>query len=225
MTAPYRLSVEQFISHFRGQGELIARVESELHRKILYCAALDPLARAVALPKTTNRAKFVDLLLTHANWADADRVSLFQLTCTLRLKGRSRYRLYREAYRRLNSSPPQRKHPLSLSPTREEMSLFAATREETNALKLTTYAELFYTFRNNLVHEYREPGYGTDWSGRATEPFYTSLSSFGKRELVFPVSFIENIYRECLLRVERYLLSEKLSPHSRFNFGSHWRAT
>jgi hypothetical protein len=80
-------------------------------------------------------------------------------------------------------------------------------------------------FRNNLIHEYREPGYGTDRSGRQTEPFYTNLSSFGGRELVFPIAFVAAIYEQALARVSDHLLATKVSPHSKFKFGSHWRAT
>lgn len=224
MTSPYRLGVQQFIGHFREQGSAISDVASDLHRKILYCSALDPLARAVSMPKTGNRHRFVNLLVNHTGWADAERVSLFQLTCDLRQKKRTRFRLYREAKRRLDASPPTRRVLLSGSPTFAEMATFAAP-EEIEILRLYKYAELFYTFRNTLVHEYREPGYGTDWSRKAGEPFYTCLSSFGQRELVFPLAFVEFIFQRALERVSAHLLDAKINPHSKFNFGSHWRST
>ena len=224
MTAPYRLGVQQFIGHFREQGSAIAEVASELHRKILYCSALDPLARAVCAPKTKNRPRFVNLLLNHTDWQDAGRISLFQLACHLRLTKRTRFRLYREVKRRLEASPPRRRMPLSSSPTLAEMSAFA-TAGELEALQSHSYAELFYTFRNNLIHEYRQPGYGTDWSRKATEPFYTSLSSFGERELVFPIAFVESLYEQALQHVSQHLLTNKINPHTRFNFGSHWRSS
>jgi hypothetical protein len=87
-----------------------------------------------------------------------------------------------------------------------------------------TYGHLFYTYRNNLIHEYREPGYGNDWSRKATEPYYTNLSSFGSRELVFPLAFIESLYAQALAGAERELLQKKINPHKRFDFGSHWHA-
>ncbi len=224
MTSPYRLSIQQFIEHFREQGQTIALVESELQQKLLYCSALDPLARAVCPPDTKNRARFLELLLNHTDWQDAERVSLFQLACHLRLKKRTRFRLYREAKRRLDQNPPRRRMPISKSPTFAEMVEYAAPNELDYLMK-HRYAELFYTFRNNLIHEYREPGYGTDRSGRQTEPFYTNLSSFGGRELVFPIAFVAAIYEQALARVSDHLLATKVSPHSKFKFGSHWRAT
>lgn len=224
MTRPYRLSVEQFIGHFRDQGIAIASVSSELHRKILYCSALDPLAKAVCTPGASNRLRFVNLLLNHTDWSDANRVSLFQLTCHLRLKKRTRFRLYREANRRLSASIPRRRLPLVDSPLLTEISAFAH-KDEMHGLRFHTYAELFYTFRNTLVHEYREPGYGNDWSRKAMQPFYTNLSSFGQRELVFPIAFVESIYTEALKNVSDHLLSAKVNPHERFNFGSHWQST
>ena len=223
MTKPYRLSVELFIQHFREQGIAIAAVELELHRKILYCSALDPLARAVSGQSGTHRSRLVHLLTNHTAWPDAQRVSLFQLMLHLQAKKRTRFRLYREARRRLNLSTPRRRLPLSISPLHAEIATFAALQEE-KILRYYTYADLFYTYRNNLIHEYSEPGYGTDWSRKAPEPFYTNLSSFGSRELVFPLTFVAGLYEQALGSVERHFMQQKINPHSRFEFGSHWHS-
>ena len=224
MTPPYRPNIQLFVEHFRKQGEAIAAVASDLHREILYCSALDPLARAVSWKNGSHRTRLVQLLVNHTNWSDAERVSLFQLSCHLRGKKRTRFRLYREARRRLDLSPPERCAPLSNSPTLSEM-LPCAAPVELEALIRHTYGHLFYTYRNTLIHEYREPGYGNDWSQNSTEPFYTNLSSFGSRELVFPLAFVASLYDQALVGVERYLLQQKINPHRRFEFGSHWRAT
>lgn len=223
MTHPYKFNVELFIDHFRRERQAISEVSLELHRKILYCSALDPLARAAFGKIGGHRSRMVDLLINHTDWSDSRRVSLFQLTFHLRGMKRTRFRLYREAKRRLDLSPPRRRLALSGSPLYAEMLPYAAP-EELKALARYMYAELFYTYRNNLIHEYREPGYGTDWSRKADAPFYTNLSSFGQRELVFPLAFLTGLYEQALVSVERHLLKEKINPHMRFEFGSHWRA-
>lgn len=222
MTSPYISSVQIFVDHFRKQGAEIALVASELHRKILYCSALDPLAQAVQAKREGHRAKLVHLLTHQTGWSDVGRVSLFQLSCHLKAKGRTSYRLYREVKRRLEVTPPRRKALLSMSPLAAELLPFAKP-EEQGAIELHTYAHIFYTYRNNLIHEYREPGYGTDWSGKEREPFYTSISAFGERELVFPITFVRSLYENALVGVEAHLMQQKINPHSRFDFGSHWR--
>ena len=225
MTKPYRDSIENFMAHFRRQCEEIAEVQSQFHRTVLYTTALDPLARAAygkAKPRE-HRANLVRLIVEHGGWAAAIRISLPQLTQTLRTKGRARFRLHRHAVQSLNAVPVGTKVPLAHSPQKNDLLPFAATDWERETLNLHTYANLFYDYRNNLVHEFREPGYGTDWSRKSTDPYYTN-SAFSERELVFPVGFIEKLYQNTLESLESALLAEKRPPHSRFTFGSHWKA-
>lgn len=218
MTSPYRLSVSQFIGHFRAQLDQIAQVPSEHFQKVLYSLILDPLALA-AYPAAGSRANVVFLIQNLTSWTDADRVSLIQLKLALRSERRTKYRLYREVKKRLGMQSIGFKTPLSTSPHKSELLTFAASKEE-HILDLCTYAHLFYTYRSNLVHEFREPGYGTDWGRGSSEPYY-GQSSFGERELVFPLKFVSRIANEALVRLEAHLLAERIAPHSKF--GSLWR--
>ena len=222
MTAPYRSSVEIFCSHFRKQFKDISTVSEELHRKILYCLLLDPLAHAANSSVRGSRAKVVLLLRTLCDWPDADRVSLFQLTLALRESRRTRFRLYREAKRQLASRPARNRTLLSESPHFRELEPLVADKEERHILEMCTYANLFYTYRSNLVHEFREPGYGFDWGRNSNEPYY-GKSAFGQRELVFPVSFVAGTVSKAIERLEPHLLAVKQAPHSKFKFGSQWR--
>ncbi len=221
MTSPYRLSVSQFIGHFRTQLDQIAQVPSEHFRKILYSLVLDPLAQA-AYPKAGSRANVARLIEDLTTWPDSDRVSAMQLKLGLLNEGRARYRLYREVSRRLATQTVRLRTPLSTSPQKSELLPFAATKQERDFIERCSYAHLFYTYRSNLVHEFREPGYGTDWGRDSTEPYY-GKSSFGERELVFPVAFVSRIANAALVHLEAHLLANRIAPHSKFNFGSRWR--
>lgn len=222
MTAPYRFEVDQFIDYFREQASAIGGVESPLHRKILYLAALEPLARAAFGKEMGHRDRMERLVVDLASWNHAERISLPQLSLQLRGAGRTRYRLYREAYRRLRDWPIRRPIALDRSPTLEQLLPYAGGEIEREALRQTRYVGLFYTYRNNLIHEYREPGYGTDWSGRRTEPFY-SHSVYGPWQLTFPVCFLASLYAQALEGTRVHLLSTRTNPYSRFDFGSLWR--
>ena len=172
--------------------------------------------------KDLNRDWIVRLLTELAGWTDATRVSLPQLKLLLRDQGRHRYRLYREVTSRLKQWPNGLYVPATRSPLSAEISAFAAS-EEHDALARCQYVQLFYTYRNNLVHEYREPGYGTDWGRPRTDPFYTS-SIYGPWELVFPVAFFSTLFTRALTGVEAHLLATRANPHNNFEFGSLWRA-
>ena len=221
MTSPYRLSVAQFIGHFRTQLDHIAQVPSEHFQKILYSLVLDPLAQA-AYSATGSRANVVLLIENLTSWPDAGRVSTIQLKLALLNERRARYRLYRQVSGRLVLQPIQLRTPLSTSPHKSELLPFAATNREQKLIDRCTYSQLFYTYRSNLVHEFREPGYGADWDRGSTEPYY-GKSSFGERELVFPLAFVSRIANEALARLEAHLLANRIAPHSKFEFGSLWR--
>jgi hypothetical protein len=220
--SPYRFEIELFLGHFKEQAEAIAKVASPFHRKTLYAAAFDPLARAAYGATGTHRERFVRLLRDCSGWQDAEKVSLPQLQLRLRDTKRSRYKLYRETSRRLNLWPQGQTVSLSSCPSLAELAPLAASNEQLQ-LKDSQYVQLFYTHRNNLVHEFREPGYGTDWSGRSTAPFYGS-SIYGPWELVFPVVFVASLYESTLQGLEAHLLRSKTNPYKQFQFGSLWRA-
>ena len=68
----------------------------------------------------------------------------------------------------------------------------AETASERKAIEATRYAALFYTYRNHLVHEFREPGYGIERDDDFAAPYYHSMTSCDRGssenswELVFP---------------------------------------
>lgn len=221
----YRLSIEQFVGHFRDAMESIETVPSQLHRKVLYAAALDPISRAAFGPrgkKDTHRDWIVRTLVELADWKEASHISLPQLQLLLRHKKRTRFRLYREVSKRLEQWPTGLYIPATDSPTRAELLKYAAPEDE-DAMRQCQYVQLFYTYRSNLIHEYREPGYGTDWGRPRKKPFYTS-STFGPWELVFPVAFFADLFSRSLTGVEAHLLKNRQNPHYNFKFGSLWWA-
>jgi hypothetical protein len=221
MTSPYRLSIKQFTEHFREQLTQVERVESEQFRQTLYCLMLDPFATA-AYPKAGSRSGVVRLLRELAGWQDAQRVSRLQLRLALREEGLASGTLYRAVAKHLKSLPVRDKMKLSASPLLSELEPYAMTKQEKKVLDLCTYSHLFYTFRSNLVHEFRAPGYQTDWGRGTTEPYY-GKSAYDNYQLVFPVAFIAQIARESLCQLEAHLLAHKIAPHSKFAFGSLWR--
>lgn len=220
--APYRFEVELFLNHFREQAAAISKVVAPFHRKVLYAMAFDPLGRAAYGPTVHSRDRFVRLMRDIVKWPEADKVSLPQLQLRLREAKRFRHRLYRETSLRLGTWSRGSPNHLSLSPVLLELHPFADETELVH-LRDAQYVHLFYTYRNNLVHEFREPGYGTDWSGTSKKPFYGS-SVYGPWELVFPVAFIADLYEHALLGLEEHLLREKINPYKQFQFGSLWRA-
>lgn len=221
MSAPYRREVEQFIDHFKQEAVSLEKVASPLHRKILYATALDPLARAAYGP-SFNRHRFTRLVRELSGWAECERISLPQLQQRLRAARRYRYGLYRDVSTRLRDWGSGSKIGLQHSPLAAEI-LPLAQGNEAKLIFECQYSELFYTYRNALVHEFREPGYGWDVSGTSMRPFYMSyLGREGQWELTFPVRFLQHLLNSTIEGVKAHLLSGKIDPYKRFEFGSMW---
>lgn len=110
---------------------------------------------------------------------------------------------------------------LSASPLLSELEPYAITKSEKHILERCTYSNLLYKFRSNLVHEFRVPGYQTDWGRGTVEPYYGE-SAYDNYQLVFPVAFLSQIAHESLRQLEAHLLAHKTAPHSKFALGSLW---
>lgn len=224
MPAPYKRAVEQFIDHFDQEAVALRRSGSPLHRKILYATALDPLARAAYGPRLSNRDRLTRLIRELSGWAHSERVSLPQLQQRLRSKGRHRHKLYRAVLNNLRMWEGGAEIGLHHSPLPAALVPFAQG-DEGKVIAECQYSELFYTYRNTLVHEFREPGYGWDIGGTSSEPFY--MSYLGKEEqweLVFPVRFFEDLLAGTISGLRAHLMRYKINPYKNFQFGSMWKA-
>jgi len=95
------------------------------------------------------------------------------------------------------------------------------------------HVNLFYRYRNSLIHEIRQPGYGIE-SDDQTQPDYINTSYFidcadgesvtpaSEWELIYPLRFFETLCTSVMVNVRDYCLNCGLDPHTRFLFGSYW---
>ena len=215
-----RDDIERFIGHFQGHIPRIEAVESLEYRKLLYAAALDPLARA-AFGGIGHRQGMTRLINDLSSWPARSLISLPQLGLALRDRKRTRFRLYQDVHRRLKEWPPGHVLRINDSPPFAVLHAIAAP-EEQPTLHKCTYAALFYTYRNNLVHEFREPGYGIEMLSDKDQPYYHSEIG-GPWQLVFPVGFFSALFKDVLRHLEDHLKRHNRNPYEQFQFGSLWR--
>ena len=211
-----------FIGYFRGMIADIESVAPLLFRKILYATVLDPLSRAAFGKDDDHHKRIVRLLDELTDWQERDRVSLPQLVLALEENNLRQGRLYSKAKALLAQWPPGHVLRLNQSPLKNDFSVFAGL-VEARILSSKRYAELFYTYRNNLVHEFREPAYGIEMPSDKDQPYYSSMID-NPWQLVFPIGFFARIASEALNGLEKYLFRMDIDPYSQFEFGSLWRA-
>ncbi len=219
--APKKTGVSRFVAHFQSQVKSLEQVESLMLRKLLYATALDPLARA-AFGNIGHRTRMVRLIDELTTWDGRELVSLPQLKLALSEAKRGRGRLAREVRCQLGNWQPGLVIPIANSPKQSEL-LPLATPAEEKLINACLYSNLFYTYRNNLVHEFREPGYGIELSTDGDFAYYTSTIN-GPWELVFPVRFFSSLFEEVLVELKAYLIRNNIDPYNQFEYGSLWRA-
>lgn len=216
-----KTSIDTFIDHFQGQVAAIESVPSPMLRKLVYLTALDPLARA-AFGNIGHRERITKLISQLTNWNARHLISLPQLHLNLSESPHNDSRLLKAVQALLAQWPSGHILPIRNSPQVDDLTTYA----DANEIKMVTncsYTNLFYTYRNSLVHEFREPGYGFEFSIDKEHPYYTSTID-GPWELVFPVGFFSYIFQEALIGLKAFLTNCNINPYEQFDFGSLWRS-
>lgn len=210
-----------FHRYFSGKIGEVENVRSCLFRKILFMDIMDALSRAGFPDAKGHRERMTRFLEECSGWKDKDRVSAVQLILILRERGRTCGSLYELAKETMDSWEAG-SIILPQSDLLFEAADAAAKNNEKNFVIQATYKELFYTYRNHLVHEFREPGYGMESNSDSPTPYYHSMIG-DMWQLVFPTLFIKRICMDSLKGLVALLHSQQRNPYDSYQFGSLWR--
>lgn len=213
--------IDQYIEHFRSQNEQIDRVGHPVFRKILYLVEIDTLSRAAFATVQGHRKRFLRFIDRCSNWSDKDRVSAVQLKLLLE----ENHIRSGSLYDRVESCIASWGYFSIIRPagdlTFTEAEKLASSNER-RSVNDSRYSELLYTYRNHLVHEFRQPGYGMEISDDPTTPYYHGMEE-SPWELVFPGKFLHKLCESCIDGLKAYLKANNLNPYDSYQFGTMWR--
>ena len=227
-------NIERFLKVFKEQLDVIHNTDfkksNSLFRKVLYNGLIDALSKTTAHPRKSNRERIVAFVRKFGDWSSCDKISLPHL---VKLLGKtpdpefSRLREY--AFALIDKWIEGEIVSLDRDPdyrdVRELWPREIPKPLEDIKLDFLQHANLFYEYRNTLVHELREPGYGMEFKS-ATEPFYHSMTDFDSSkktwELVYPLGFYNRICETALEVLKEYYLKQRIDPYSCYSFGTYW---
>ncbi len=231
-------SIEQFCSYFKEQLQGVSSLSIDapvtqptninipMYQKILLVSIIDTLGRARFPDVHQNKERFILLIKECSDWQDSRRISLPQLSLSLQSIESTDGRLADDVRKRLGSWESGRIHRISeVDPLIDEIIGLANSESEHKFITDAEHASLLYTYRNHLVHEFRQPGYGMEISDDDTSPYYHGMfdsKNDHSWELVYPRSFFLNIVRSVLSSLKRHLIENKLDPYSFYKFGTIW---
>jgi hypothetical protein len=194
-----RERIENYCSYFEKQLTQIQKLDDRLHKKALLLLILDTLSRARYPNTRKNKTRFQQLIKEHAGWQDGERVSLYQVLLLAPSANSSNLKDF------VRASVAKWKNwgPIGIKadPLIHEINTLAVTDEERKLLSDSTHLNLLYTYRNHLIHEFREPGEGMETDHREKSPHYfpmTHLQIDGHHEresweLVYPLGTVWNV--------------------------------
>jgi hypothetical protein len=213
-------AIRRFIDHFEAQFQRIKEIESPLFQKLLIATALDPLSRA-AFGSSGGRNNLM-LISEITKWQDHDRIGLPQLALVLIDHKLHKTPLFKKVESLLSTWEEGAIIPLGRLPRLPDFQL-ETLEDDTGAryIESAQLGNLFYTYRCNLVHEFREPGYGMELDGEVVPYFH--LMEGRQWELVYPLGFFHWLFHKTLVELEAFLKARGINPYTNFKFGSQWR--
>lgn len=220
--------INQFCSYFQDNINEIVKLNNQLYQKILIISLMDTLSRVWTKGKENkNKLRFLKLVRECIKWEHADRISIPMTVYRIRKDNiKLNDKLMTEIDRLFNKLQYEKIPRIDFNPFFNEIEHLAVSIEEQKTLKNERYAELLYTYRNNLIHEFRESGDGMEFSNDNESPYYHRLthSDYQTRtwELVYPTKFFINLSNIALTAMKTFLISHNLDPFSFFKFGSPW---
>lgn len=229
-------SIDRFLGFFRDQLKLIQETDfkqyNSLYRKLFYVGLIDTLSKTTCHPKKGNRDRITTFVNHFCDWPFANKISLPHL---VRLLGKvpdpefSDLRQYSFGlfdkweeghFITLDRDPDfdeiKKRWPKQISQPLENVQI-----------EFLLHVNLFYRYRNSLVHELRKPGYGMEFKVN-NEPFYHSMSHIETDtetktwELVYPLGFYAGMCEKAINNLEEYYHRERIDPYSHYTFGTYW---
>jgi hypothetical protein len=221
-------NINQFCSYFQANIDEIAKYNNRIHQKILIVTLLDTLSRVWRMGKEgRNKLRFLKLVRECINWEHSDKISIpitFYRLENVNFKANQGLKnKFKELFNKFQNGRMPR---LDIDPFYSEIENLAENSEEKELLKNARHAELLYLYRNNLIHEFKEPGDGVEFSNDNTSPYYFWLTHIDyiteTCELVYPFKFFLNLCNVALTSIKAFLVSNDLDPYTFFKFGSPW---
>jgi len=230
----FEASIYRFLGFFRNRIQEIRDLNcgesTALFQKVIYSSILDALSKTTSHPKKGNRERIIEFVRIFCSWSTCDKISLPHLVRLLE-------KVPDPAFSDL------RQYAFSLLDHWEEGEIISLDRDpdfqdvkklwpkeiqkplEDIQIEFLQHANLFYRYRNSIVHELRKPGYGMECTGNP-EPFYHSMTENDSKsetwELVYPLEFYRRLCETAINNLKDYYLKDRIEPYSCYSFGTYW---
>ena len=225
--------VNQFLGFFDKKcssvQSLSVSTDDAVFKKMLYVGILDTLSKTTAYPTIGNRERLTSFVKHFCSWKYCEKMSLPHLVRFLEKTPHPDFTNLREFVLPLFDQWKMSESKFDVEPDFSQLKhLWPRNIQKHFAdvyLESMQHLNLFYRYRNSLIHELRELGYGIE-SEKDIEPFYQYVEHSSKSkhswELVYPLRFYESLCQTAIKNLAIYYVKNRIDPYSFFQFGSYW---
>ncbi|MBE0576382.1 MAG: hypothetical protein IH613_10875 [Desulfuromonadales bacterium] len=233
----YIAEIERYLGHFEKEISQVKSLQvadgyhAAIYKKMIYVGILDALSKC--FPRRGSRNRFVNFLNQFSGWDNAHKISLphlFQLLEKNPEPAFSKLRAYviSELEKWVSGEIVTLDREPEISTIKQLWPKEKEHQKPLNGLSAESlqHCNLFYSYRNSLIHEFRELGRGIE-SQTDNSPYYISYSDFEEPEeevweLTYPATFFEKLLKNCISEMKIYLMQNKINPYSSYHFGTYW---
>jgi len=239
--------INHFCSYFSRQVEIISNLninqeklqnarpedhQIRFYQKVLIVTALDTLA-SIRFPKESypalhkkNRERFIRFITEYGGWDHGPLVSttflLDRLSKTNSRNGNLANHL-RKILDKYNPGSGDYFEPSELDETPDILLPHAKTEEEEEAIWYYQHYAILYRYRNFLVHEAREPGYGMDGvRNDENGAFYHGYIGLEHWHLAYPVELFLMLLRNSINNLKGYFQEQDIDPFKYVGDTTRW---
>ena len=234
-------NIQTYIAYFQDQVQSIDNycpksTDGDRYSRILYVALLDAISRSV-FAREVNRERIVQFVSGFCGWPECNRVSLPHLYKLVGEKTETQLVSLRDlAIRSMSKWEQYSKASLSCDLEFSEVEkLWPRDGDKIIHIdgvwpKSLQHAHLLYTYRNNLMHEFRIPGRHAElWDD--DEPYYVTLTEYKdektselKRswELQYTARFFRRLCSTGLTNLEKHFTIHEIDPFESIDWGNYW---
>lgn len=190
----------------------------------LWVSIIDTLA-GLRYKTRQNRERFMLFVEEHGSWSEGALVSIPFLRDKLDKLELLQCALGQYVTAKLNAFSTEDGGVLPVSRIDEsasELLALASTKKEEKAVYDCQHLAILYRYRNNLVHESREPGNGMEIFTSSGDPYYHGYIGDPKWHLVYPSLFFESLLERAITSFQTYLISNSIDPYSLVEDQARW---
>jgi hypothetical protein len=229
--------IDKFCDYFEERISKAAETSDKIFKKTMLMVLIDALSVAKYGSETGIKERFTNFIKECSDWKDCGRISLPQLLLVLTddmnlLISKDDTALISYVKKYLSKWKSGHFYEFTDDPFPFEIEHIVNLQAEKSKVENSLHYNLFFEYRNTLVHEAREPGYGMELSSDSSRPYYHSIcfhddlgsdNTSNYFELVYPAEFIVKITKTLLYNVRVYLNEYNVNPYTQYKFSSIWR--